>query len=171
MRRTTKLSIRSMLVAAVSVLLSSVVATAGEPTDDAQEATTMTQTATGTFDVQVSPQAPGDGDATAIGRMLLDKDYQGNLEATSKGQMLAYRTEVEGSAGYVAMEQVTGTLAGLEGSFVLQHSGTMSRGKQSLDLHVVPDSATGELEGLTGSMSIRIDEDGQHFYEFEYALP
>ncbi len=124
----------------------------------------MTQRAQGTFDVKLLPQ-PDEG----IGRMLIDKRFHGDLEATSKGQMLAFRTPTQGSAGYVAMELVDGTLAGRRGTFVLQHSGTMDRGASSLALTVVPDSATGDLAGLSGSMQIAI-ENGQHSYVFDYAL-
>ncbi|MDY0746696.1 DUF3224 domain-containing protein [Paucibacter sp. R3-3] len=127
-----------------------------------------TTTITGDFEVKMSPQAQ-EGGADAPGRMLLDKRYRGPLEATSVGQMLAVRTAVEGSAGYVAIETVTGTLAGRQGSFSLQHSGTMDRGRPSLSVTVIPDSGTNELRGLTGRMAIRI-ESGRHFYEFDYAL-
>jgi len=129
----------------------------------------MTEKINGTFDVKLAPQPP-DADGSQIGRMLLDKQFHGPLDATSKGQMLAFRSPVQGSAGYVAMEQVTGTLDGRKGSFVLQHSGTMTRGEQHLVLTVVPDSGTGELTGLAGRMGITIT-DGKHFYDFEYTLP
>jgi len=132
----------------------------------------MTSRATGTFEVKVIPQvAPADADTgfEAVGRMLLDKQFDGDLEATSKGQMLAAATAVKGSAGYVAMEQVDGTLHGRTGTFVLQHSGTMNRGEPQLSVTVVPDSGTGRLVGLTGRMDIII-EGGKHSYEFEYAL-
>ncbi|WKE65171.1 DUF3224 domain-containing protein [Gallaecimonas kandeliae] len=125
------------------------------------------QKVTGEFDVKMIPQ--DDGDA-AVGRMLLEKRYQGPLEAEAKGQMLAHRTAVLGSAGYVAMEKVTGSLEGRQGSFVLQHCGIMDRGLPSLSVTVVPDSGTGELEGLTGSLDIKI-EGGRHYYRFEYQLP
>lgn len=130
----------------------------------------MTTRASGTFEVRMSPQAPDEGaEGVGIGRMLIDKRFEGDLEATSKGQMLAAGTSVAGSAGYVAMEQVTGVLGGRSGAFVLQHSGTMERGAASLTVSVVPDSGTGELEGLTGTMDIIIEE-GQHSYVFDYAL-
>ena len=130
----------------------------------------MTKQASGTFDVKMSPQAPeaNVGDPT-VGRMALDKQFHGDLEGTSKGQMLAVSTEVPGSAGYVAMERVNGTLHGLKGSFALQHNGTMTRGTPQLNITVVPDSGTGELVGLTGTMTINI-VDGKHLYEFEYSL-
>ena len=102
--------------------------------------------------------------------MTIDKQFHGDLEATSKGQMLAFSTDVKGSAGYVAMEQVNGTLHGRTGTFVLQHSGTMTRGAPQLSLTVVPDSGTGELVGLAGKMNIII-ADGKHSYEFDYTLP
>lgn len=139
------------------------------PKSDPKEAA-MTNHARGTFDVKVSPQAAeeGVGDPT-VGRMALDKQFHGDLEAVSKGQMLAVGTDVKGSAGYVAMERVTGTLKGHSGSFALQHSGTMTRGTPGLTITVVPDSGTGDLAGIAGSMSIVI-ADGKHSYDFEYTL-
>jgi len=130
------------------------------------------QHASGTFDVKITPQKPDNPPAeeSKVGRMSIDKQFHGDLEATSKGEMLAAQTETKGSAGYVALERVTGTLGGRKGSFVLQHTGTMDRGKPSLSITVVPDSGTGELVGLTGSMKISI-EAGKHSYEFDYALP
>jgi hypothetical protein len=130
----------------------------------------VTNHARGTFEVNMSAQAPEEkvGDPT-VGRMALDKRFHGDLEATSKGQMLAVGTGVKGSAGYVAMERVVGTLKGHTGSFALQHSGTMTRGTPSLTITVVPDSGTGELAGIAGSMSIVI-ADGKHSYDFEYTL-
>lgn len=107
--------------------------------------------------------------AETPGRMSIDKQFQGDLEATSKGTMLAMRTAVKGSAGYVAMELVEGTLAGQTGSFILQHSGTMTRGAPEQSVTVVPDSGTGELAGISGRMTIII-EAGKHSYEFEYSL-
>jgi len=130
----------------------------------------MTSHARGTFDVKITPQpAQDDVGDPAIGRMALDKEFHGDLQARSKGQMLALRTGVEGSAGYVAIERVTGSLAGRTGSFALQHSGTMRRGTPTLLLHVIPDSGTGQLAGLDGTMAIVI-ADGQHRYEFDYVL-
>lgn len=130
----------------------------------------MTTRATGTFDVKLSPQPPDDKtDSAPLGRMLIDKQFHGDLEAASKGQMLAAGTSVKDSAGYVAMERVTGTLHGHSGTFVLQHSGTMARGAQHLTVTVVPDSGTGQLVGLSGRMTILI-AGGKHSYEFEYTL-
>ncbi len=123
--------------------------------------------ATGTFQVKLSPQVT-DGDAR-LGRLSIDKQFLGDLEATSKGEMLTGGTAVKGSAGYVAIELVTGKLHGRSGSFILQHTGTMERGKPSLSVTVVPDSGTDELAGLTGKMAINI-AGGKHSYEFEYTL-
>jgi hypothetical protein len=131
-------------------------------------ASAETKRASGTFEVKLAPQAAAHTDSN-IGRLSIDKQFLGDLQGTSKGEMLAVQT-VQGSAGYVAMERVTATLGGRSGTFVLQHSGTMDRGKPHLDLNVVPDSGTGELEGLTGRMTIDI-RDKKHFYEMEYALP
>jgi len=130
----------------------------------------MTQSASGTFDVKLNPQAPeaNVGDP-ALGRLSIDKQFHGDLEATSKGQMLAAGTQIEGSAGYVALERVVGALHGRSGTFVLQHSGTMTRGAPQLSISVVPDSGTDQLVGLAGTMTINIS-DGKHAYEFEYTL-
>lgn len=127
----------------------------------------MTTHASGTFAVKMTPQAPDEG--AVVGRFLLDKQFHGDLEGTSKGEMLAISTAVPGSAGYVAMEQITGTLNGRTGTFALQHTGTMTRGTPQLSVTVVPDSGTGELAGLTGKLDIKIT-DGKHFYEFDYTL-
>jgi len=114
--------------------------------------------------VKLTPEgAPEDG------RMSIDKQFHGDLEATSKGAMLAAMGCVKGSAGYVAIERVNGTLDGREGSFALQHSGTMTRGVQELSVTVVPDTGTGELTGIAGRMKIIIT-DGKHSYEFDYSI-
>jgi len=126
-------------------------------------------TARGPFEVTLTPQS-GSGDAEGpLGRMVIDKRFHGDLEATSQGQMLAASTAVEGSAGYVALELVRGMLHGRTGTFVLQHSGTMTRGAPSLTITVVPDSGTDDLVGLSGTMNIII-EDGKHSYEMSYSL-
>lgn len=127
---------------------------------------------TGEFEVKLEPiEGYAEGsDGIKLSRMSLDKTFHGELEATSEGEMLSAMTPVKGSAGYVAIEQVQGTLKGKEGSFVLQHFGKMDKGKDRLILEVVPDSATGGLEGLSGTMDITVEE-GKHFYEFEYQLP
>jgi hypothetical protein len=121
--------------------------------------------------VKLTPQVAEDGADASLARMTIDKQFHGDLEGTSKGVMLASSaTIVKGSGGYVAMERVTGTLKGRAGSFVLQHSGTMTRGTPQLSVTVVPDSGTGQLEGITGSLTIKIDG-GKHSYEFDYTLP
>ena len=129
-----------------------------------------TSHASGTFEVKLTPQAAEDGADAGLGRMSSDKQFHGDLEGTSKGQMLSAMGSMKGSAGYVAMERVTGTLKGRTGSFVLQHSGTMTRGAPQLSVTVVPDSGSGQLAGLAGTMTIKINE-GKHSYEFEYTLP
>jgi hypothetical protein len=129
----------------------------------------MRERARGTFDVTLAPLAPAHEGENALGRMSIDKRFHGDLEATSKGEMLSWMTTVKGSAGYVAMERVTGTLGGRIGTFVLQHSATMTRGTPQLSVTVVPDSGTGALAGITGALRIII-EGGTHSYEFDYAL-
>jgi hypothetical protein len=130
----------------------------------------MTTHAKGTFEVELKPQGPQDkAEGATLARMSIDKQFHGDLEAVSKGEMLSAMTNVMGSAGYVAIERVTGTLHGRAGAFVLQHTGTMTRGTQQLVVSVVPDSATGQLAGLTGAMTIDI-VDGSHFYDFAYVL-
>ena len=129
----------------------------------------MQNRAAGAFDVNLTPQAPQGEEGANPGRMLINKQFHGNLEASSKGQMLSAMSPIKGSAGYVAIEEVTGTLNGRRGSFILLHSGLMNRGIPQLTILVVPDSGTGELTGLTGSMSFQI-EGGKHSYEFSYSL-
>ncbi|AXF25338.1 DUF3224 domain-containing protein [Burkholderia pyrrocinia] len=127
--------------------------------------------ANGPFEVKLNPESLSSvAENTGLGRMSLDKQFHGDLEAVSHGEMLAFRSSVQGSAGYVAMETVQGTLGGRQGSFVLQHSATMTRGQPKQSITVVPDSGTGELLGLSGSMIVSIDN-GQHSYSFDYALP
>jgi len=135
----------------------------------------MSAHATGPFDVKVLPQTPdGTFEDATMGRMTIDKQYHGDLEATSKGQMLTAMTETKGSAGYVAIERVTGTLrtpnGARTGTFMLQHTGTMSRGVPQLSVTVVPDSGTAQLVGLAGKMTIHVT-DGKHSYDFDYTLP
>lgn len=125
----------------------------------------------GEFEVKLEPinsHAKGT-DNIALGRMAITKTFTGELAATSQGEMLSAITPTQGSAGYVAIEQVTGTVSGKQGSFVLQHFGLMNKGESSLVVNVVPDSRTGELTGLTGSMQINI-ENGKHYYVFDYDL-
>jgi len=128
----------------------------------------MTNRANGTFEVKMSPQDQGAD--MPVGRMSIDKQFAGDLVGTSKGQMLmASSSSVKDSAGYVAIEKVTGTLNGRSGSFYLQHNGVMTRGVGELAIAVIPDSGTDELMGLRGKMNIIIAE-GKHSYEFEYTL-
>ena len=131
----------------------------------------MTHLAKGSFTVKLLP-LPFDGqsEGSKLGRMSIDKQITGDLVATTSGQMLSAMTDVKGSAGYVAIERVEGTLHGKKGSFVLQHTGTMNRGVPGLSVTVVPDSATGELVGLQGDFKIIIAE-GRHSYELAYTLP
>jgi Protein of unknown function (DUF3224) len=128
-----------------------------------------TMTARGTFDVNVTQQPQDDSAGGPFGRLFLDKKFHGDLNAASKGQMLGAFTAVEGSGAYVALELVTGTLNGKRGSFILQHKGTMRKGAYVMNVTVVPDSGTDELAGITGAMTIII-EDGKHSYVFEYKL-
>ena len=128
----------------------------------------MTKRATGTFEVKLTPLPAYDtSDGTPLGRRSLDKVFVGDLSATSKGEMLSAGTPIKGSAVYVAIERVIGVLGGRKGSFCLHHTGIMNRGAPSLTINVVPDSGTGDLVGLTGSMAIII-ADGKHSYEFDY---
>ena len=137
----------------------------------AQKEKTVAEHAAGTFEVKVEAQGEADkGQGSTLGRYSLDKQYHGDLEGTAKGTMLTAGTEVKGSAGYVAMERVTGTLRGRSGSFVLQHSATMTQGEPQLSITVVPDSGSGQLVGLTGKMNIIIAA-GKHSYELDYTLP
>ena len=130
----------------------------------------MTTRASGTFEVKLTPRPWDDsGEEAALGRMSIAKTFLGDLEATSRGQMLSAMSGVKGSAGYVAIERVSGTLHGRGGTFVLQHTGTMNRGAPQLSVTVVPDSGTDQLAGLAGQMTIKI-EAGTHSYDFEYTL-
>ncbi|HUA79460.1 MAG TPA: DUF3224 domain-containing protein [Dyella sp.] len=127
--------------------------------------------ATGPFDVKLAPQPAAAGIEPAhLGRMTIDKQFHGDLQAASLGEMLSAMGQVQGSAGYVAIERVTGTLHGRRGSFVLQHHGVMNRGVPQLSVTVVPDSGTEDLTGLSGTMQILIEQ-GKHSYAFEYTLP
>jgi len=126
--------------------------------------------AEGTFEVKLVPLDEDKAEGATLGRMSINKQFHGDLEATSKGEMLSATTSVKGSAGYVAIERVTGALAGRKGSFVLQHTGTMNRGAPTLTVSVVPDSGTNELAGLMGTLAIII-ADGKHSYDFEYSIP
>ncbi len=128
--------------------------------------------AAGTFEVKIVPQKADNKPAEGanLGRMSIDKEFAGDLKGVSLGEMSSYMTETKGSGVYVAIERVTGTLQGRTGSFVLHHTGIMNRGVPTLAVTVVPDSGTGELVGIAGTLVIRI-EGGKHFYEFDYTLP
>lgn len=127
--------------------------------------------AMGSFEVSLQPLSNAEvSGEVLLGRMLLTKKFSGDLSASARGQMLSAGTVVKGSAAYVAIDHVTGELSGRKGSFVLQHSGSMNRGVPTLSIMVVPDSGTGELAGLTGTLSINVI-DGKHFYDFLYSLP
>ena len=133
----------------------------------------MTNRISGAFDVKLTPQSLADAGAdSGLGRMALSKQFYGELEATSVGEMLtAMSSSVQGSGAYVAVERVTGKLGGRSGSFALHHTGVMNRGVPQLTVSVVPDSGTGELIGLTGKLNIRIEAGSKHFYDLEYELP
>lgn len=136
-----------------------------------KEGPLATQHASGPFDVKLVAQGASDkAEGSTLARMSIDKQYHGSLEATAKGEMLTAGTDVQGSAGYVAIERVSGTLNGQRGSFVLQHSGTLTRGTPVQNITVVPDSGSGQLTGITGKLTVNI-AGGKHFYEFEYTLP
>ena len=131
----------------------------------------MSTHVSGSFNITMTPATtPQRSGRTTLGRMLLDKVYKGDLAATASGEMLSAVTDTKGAAGYVAVESITGVLQGRQGSFVVQHAGTMADGKQELSIVIVPHSGTGQLEGISGTMGIRI-EAGQHFYDLDYSLP
>ncbi len=127
-------------------------------------------TAAGAFDVKVEPAKASDFADPALARMLLHKTYHGDLEGSGEGQMLSAGAPASGNAGYVALESVTGSLAGRKGGFALLHRGTLTGGAMDLSVDVVPGSGTGDLKGLAGRMSIEI-KDGKHGYVFTYTLP
>lgn len=130
--------------------------------------TALTQHARGTFDVKLTPQPGDDKEQPALARFSLEKQFHGDLEGTSKGEMISTGS-AQGSGGYVALERVTGTVNGRSGSFALQHSGVMNRGVPNLTITVVPGSGTGQLVGLSGSFTLTM-KDGKHFYDLEYTL-
>jgi len=133
------------------------------------DSSTVKTQASGPFDVKLSPQ-DDKSDDKSVTRMTFEKQWHGDLEGTSKGQMLTGGDASKGSAGYVAIEKFTGALKGRKGTFILQHTATMTKGKGDLTITVVPDSGTDELKGITGQLMIRIEE-GKHFYDFDYRLP
>ena len=150
----------------LAAILTAALATAQSPAN-----APVSKHVSGPFDVKGAPLEPYDKDDKAIGRYSLDKQYHGALEATSRGEMLAFGTGAPGSSGgYIAIEKVTGKLEGRSGSFVLQHSATMTKGKPDMNIFVVPDSGTGELTGINGKMQI-VNDAGKHSYVFDYTLP
>jgi hypothetical protein len=158
-----------VVVAVVCVYLVLVLPAPAQSANPSPKEALVTSHATGPFDVKVTPQDDKSEDPL-LGRMRLDKQYHGDLEASGKGQMLTAGTSVKGSGAYVAIEKVTGTLHGRTGSFALQHSGTMTQGVPLMTVAVVPDSGTGQLAGIAGKMTINI-ADGKHSYDLEYTLP
>jgi len=153
------------------LLATASIAALAQSTPQSARPSVMSEVARGEFVVKLLPLAfEGQPDGSKIGRMSIDKTITGDLVATTKGQMLSAMTEVKGSAGYVAIERVEGALKGKQGTFVLQHTGTMSQGSPSLSVTVVPDSGTDELVGLAGQFNIIIAA-GKHSYEFTYTLP
>lgn len=157
----------SFLLATVAILFIAAVKPTYSQTPALKE---TTMHATGPFEVKMTPQADATGSAP-FARMEIDKHYHGDLEATATGFMLSAGSPQKGTAGYVAMEKVTGSLRGKTGSFVLQHNGTMNGSRRELTITVTPGSGTGQLEGISGTMTIKVVPDGKHSYEFEYALP
>ena len=157
------------LVLLVGLTLCAPAARARADDGDASTGREVNMIAHGTFDVKATPRPKDDEAGGPFDRLLLDKQFQGDLVATSKGQMLAAGTAVEGSAGYVAFELVSGALNGQRGTFILQHKGTMRKGVYAMSITVVPDSGTDALTGIAGTMTIII-EGGKHSYEFDYTL-
>ena len=133
----------------------------------------MTTTAKGEFDVKIVPQPSDDkSEGSPMGRMTIDKVWRGDFEGVSKGEMLTAgpgSPAVKDSGVYVAVERISGTLNGRKGTFAVHHTGIMDRGQQSLTITVVPDSGTGELAGIRGTIKIIIDGK-KHFYEIDYQL-
>jgi hypothetical protein len=163
-----------LMIAVAFGLFGAIAASAVPPVSSANmKGASMNLHATGPFDVKLVPQKPDNPQAegAGIGRMSIDKRFHGDLDATSQGEMISFRTQEPTSAGYVAIERVTGTLHGLQGSFVLQHNTTANRGVARQSIAVLPDSGTGDLVGLAGTMTIIIAEGGAHSYVFDYSLP
>jgi hypothetical protein len=168
------MKLRAGTVAVVTICLILGAASIAQTSNTSPKEASTTMHASGPFDVKITPaedkSAEGKSEDPLLGRLMLDKHYHGELEATAQGQMLTAGTAVKGSGAYVAIEKVTGTLHGRSGSFMLQHSGTMTQGAPLLTINVVPDSGTGQLAGISGKMMINI-ADGKHSYDFEYTLP
>jgi hypothetical protein len=167
----TTMTIR-ILIASIFVFCFSSLSPTPLPQSQSKDAAMPEHHVTGPFDVKLTPLGPAYGDEdSSLSRMSVDKQFHGDLEATSKGEMLAAATSVKGSAGYVAIEHVAGSLRGRTGAFILQHNATMNRGTPQLSIIVVPDSGTGQLRGLSGSMQIIVAPDGNHSYALSYTLP
>jgi len=160
---------RVKLVISAASLLSGLILLSAAQTQTPIIKKEATMHATGPFDVKMTPQDDKLGDG--LSRMLLDKQYHGDLEGTAKGQMLTGGISADHSGAYVAIEKFTGTLQGRSGTFVLHHTGIMTRGTPDLTILVAPDSGTGQLTGITGKMTVNIAADGKHSYDFEYTLP
>jgi hypothetical protein len=159
-------------ITALCLVFAAFTRTAAKPPATTQKEGGVSMRVTGPFDVKLVPQdAPDKAEGSTLGRMSIDKHYHGDLEAIGTGQMLTALTDVKDSAGYVAIERITGTLNGKTGSFVVQHSGTLNHGAQQLSVTVVPDSGTGQLKGIAGNFNVIIAADGKHSYVFDYTLP
>ncbi len=175
MRRASRAAISVVVVVLAAVDLSLAAAAPAQASPPVpgpvQKPAALTIRASGSFEVKLTPQAPDDKDeGSTLGRMSLEKQYHGDLEATARGEMLTAMTGVKGSGSYVAIERVKGALHRRSGSFVLQHIGTMTRGEPQLSISVVPDSGAGQLVGIAGRMTITIAE-GKHSYQLTYTLP
>jgi uncharacterized protein DUF3224 len=160
-------------IAVLSLVGLAVLASHSQESKTTQKEPLMTNHATGSFAVKMSPQKPDNpvAEAAKFSRMAGEKEFHGDLEGSSKLEMLASSPDAKGSGVYVALERVNGTLKGRSGSFVLHHTGIMTRGVPQLSIEVAPDSGTDQLTGITGKMTINIAADGKHSYEFEYSLP
>jgi hypothetical protein len=146
----------------------------GAKNNEKKASATKMNHAHGTFNVKITPQKPDNpvSEAAKLGRMTIDKEFHGDMQGTSKGEMLFSKSEeIKDSGVYVAIERVTASIGGRNGSFVLHHTGIMDHGQQKLTITVAPDSGTDGLNGITGTMNIKIDPDGKHFYDFDYELP
>jgi len=166
------MALKPFATVAGALLILPLAAFAADHPRSSKETAVTSYFATGPFDVKLAPQTLSSvAELSGLGRMSLDKQFHGALEATSSGEMIAFRSAVAGSAGYVAMEMVRGTLDGRAGSFVLQHSSTLARGEPMQAITVVPDSGTDALAGLAGHMVIDIAAGGAHSYRFDYTLP
>jgi Protein of unknown function (DUF3224) len=165
------MQLRPYIIIGAALLYAAIHAAAQTPSPSTNHHGAHLMHATGPFDVKIAPLDPYNKDEGAgLSRMSIDKQFHGDLEATSKGEMLATMDQAKQSGGYTAIERVTGTLGGRKGSFVLQHSSTMTRGQPKQNIFVVPDSGTAELAGLSGSMIVNIASGGAHSYDFDYAF-